>query len=113
MTWFSPFLRSGTSLKATCKCWLVWKKLSWLSIKQNKALTFGCKTLRAEVVRWNLEGKEEKRPRCHCASALDSRVWRHLQAMSRLRLIYGVFSIRIAKQGVKIWLCIIFNPCYI
>lgn len=51
------------------------------------------------------------------SSILDNHTWRHLEKTSCLSLIYGVFSIRIAKftqsEGVKMWLHLIFNTCYI
>lgn len=66
-------------------------------------MPFDCKTFRAKVVRWDLEEKEEKMW-CRRSPILDNHIQRCLQKASRPRLIYGVFSIRIAKEGVRIWL---------
>lgn len=56
-------------------------------------------------MRQDLEGKEEK-SFWNCFSILDNNTLRHLEKTSHLRLIYGVFYIRIAKlsqlEGVKI-----------
>lgn len=97
-------------LVAACKPRLAWRScLDYCSGRTEPCLLIAdSRSKRREV-----GGKGEKTPAVLLLPILDARIWRHLQKTTRLQLIYGVFSIRIANEGVKIRLRGIFNACSI